>query len=176
MPPTEQGPHPTHSTFVVLENKTETSFKMNFLPMKGENPITSYCVVLMFKSAKMQWLVKEILVFWSIGYTFHGWWQRVWSCWLGQRMDVWFWINWWGGEWNCIRKWWQHCNVNCRNFSIFISFFLSHPNLAPLSPNTQKYLPGMKRVNLSHTAVKPRLTQGLLSDYHCWSLRFHQYS
>ena len=48
-------------------------------------------------------------------------------------MDVWFWVNWWEGQSNCIREWWQHCNVNCRNVSIFIGFFLSHPNFAPLS-------------------------------------------
>ena len=35
---------------------------MNFLPMKRGNSITSYGIVLMFKLAKIQWLVKEILV------------------------------------------------------------------------------------------------------------------
>ena len=40
----------------------------NFLPMKGENSITAYCVVLTFKLEKVPWLVKEILVFWSTGY------------------------------------------------------------------------------------------------------------
>ena len=51
-------------TFVVLEkhSQSETGFKTNFLPMKGENSITSYCVVLKFKSAKIEQLVKEILV------------------------------------------------------------------------------------------------------------------
>ena len=42
---------------------TETGFKTNFFPKKAENPITSYCIVLTFKSAKMPWLVIEILVF-----------------------------------------------------------------------------------------------------------------
>ena len=41
---------------------------MNFPPMKGENSITSYCVVVTFKSAKIRWLVKEILVFCNTGY------------------------------------------------------------------------------------------------------------
>ena len=36
--------------------------------MKGDNSITYSGVVLTFKSVKVQWLVKEILVFWSIGY------------------------------------------------------------------------------------------------------------
>ena len=44
-------------------SQTETRFKMNFLPMKGQNSITSYCIVLIFKLARMQWLVKEILFF-----------------------------------------------------------------------------------------------------------------
>ena len=50
-------------------SQTETGFKTNFLPMKGENSITSFCVVLTFKWAKIWCLVKEILVFcriWSI--------------------------------------------------------------------------------------------------------------
>ena len=38
--------------------------------MKGENSITSYCVVLMFKSAKIQWPVKEILVSEALGIYF----------------------------------------------------------------------------------------------------------
>ena len=63
-PPVERGPHSANSTFVVLENsQTETGFKTNFLPMKGENSITSHCVVLTFKSVEIQWLFKEILVF-----------------------------------------------------------------------------------------------------------------
>ena len=49
-------------------SKTETGFKMNFLPMKRENSNSSYCVVLTFKAVKIQWLVKEILVFWSPGH------------------------------------------------------------------------------------------------------------
>ena len=43
-------------------SETETGFKENFLAMKGENSITSYCVVVTFKSAKIEWQVKEILV------------------------------------------------------------------------------------------------------------------
>ena len=50
--------------------KTETSFKTNFLPMKRENSITSYCIVLTFKSAKIWWLVKEILVSEALGINF----------------------------------------------------------------------------------------------------------
>ena len=34
-----------------------------------------------------------------------------------------------------VRECWQYCNVNCQNVSIFIVFFLPHPNFAPLSPN-----------------------------------------
>ena len=41
---------------------------MNTLLMQGEISITSYCIVLTFKSVKMRWLVKEILIFLSIGY------------------------------------------------------------------------------------------------------------
>ena len=51
-----------NSTFVVLEN---SQLKINFLLMKGENFITSYCIVLSFKLAKIRWLVKMI-VFWSV--------------------------------------------------------------------------------------------------------------
>ena len=67
--PEERGPRSTNSTFVVLEkhSQTETGFKTNCLPMKGENCITSYCVVLSFKSAKLRWLVKKKRVFYSIG-------------------------------------------------------------------------------------------------------------
>ena len=39
-------------------SQTETGFKTNSLPMKGQNSITSYCMVLTFKSAKIWWLVK----------------------------------------------------------------------------------------------------------------------
>ena len=66
-------------------------------------------------------------------YTFHARWQRAWSWWLRRWMGAWFWINWGRGEWNCVREWWQHRKVNCQNVSIFIGFFLSHPNSAPLS-------------------------------------------
>ena len=48
-------------------SQTETGFKTNCLPMNGENCITSYCVVLSFKSAKLRWLVKKKRVFYSIG-------------------------------------------------------------------------------------------------------------
>ena len=37
--------------------------------MKGENSVTSCCVMLMFKLAKIRWLVKEILVLFKIGYS-----------------------------------------------------------------------------------------------------------
>ena len=36
--------------------------------MKGENSIISYGVILTFESAKILWLVTEILVFQSTGY------------------------------------------------------------------------------------------------------------
>ena len=35
---------------------------------------------------------------------------------------------------NCIREWWQHWNVYCRNESIFIGFFLLIPTLFLLAP------------------------------------------
>ena len=56
--------------FCCLEKhcQTETGFKINCLPTKGDNSITSYCIVLTFILAEIWWLVKEILVFWSIGY------------------------------------------------------------------------------------------------------------
>ena len=50
-------------------------------------------------------------------------------------MGAWFWINWGGGEWSCVRKWWQHSSVNCWNVNIFIGGFPPRPNFAPLSPN-----------------------------------------
>ena len=43
-------------------SETETGFKTHFLPMKGENSIVSYYIVLMFKSVEIRWLFKEILV------------------------------------------------------------------------------------------------------------------
>ena len=43
---------------------------MNFLPIKGENSITSYRIVLTFKLAKIRWLVKEILVSKAVGVYF----------------------------------------------------------------------------------------------------------
>ena len=88
-PPTEWGPHSaTRELYFCCLGKhsqTETGFETNFLPTKGENLITSYCIVLMFRSAKIWWLVKEILVSWSIGciYTFYGWWQSGIKLWTG---------------------------------------------------------------------------------------------
>ena len=29
-------------------------------------------------------------------------------------MGAGFWVNWRGGEWNCIREWWQCRSVNCK--------------------------------------------------------------
>ena len=51
-------------------SQTETSFKRNFLLMKGQNSITSYCIVLTFKLAKTWWLVKELLVSKALGVYF----------------------------------------------------------------------------------------------------------
>ena len=55
MPLAERGHHSTNSTVVVLENsQTETGFvKTNFLLMKGDNSIISFCLVLTFKSAEI---------------------------------------------------------------------------------------------------------------------------
>ena len=65
MPPCGMRPSFRKLCFCCLgkQSQTETGFKMNFLLMKGENPITSYCAVLVFKLMKMQWLLKDILVF-----------------------------------------------------------------------------------------------------------------
>ena len=43
----ERGPHSANSSFVAFENtaKLKPVSKMNFLPMKGEKPITSYCIL-----------------------------------------------------------------------------------------------------------------------------------
>ena len=67
--------HGTRTSFCKLyfcclgkHSQTETGFKTDFIQMKGVSSIPSYCVVLTFKSAKIWWLVKEIFVFWSIGY------------------------------------------------------------------------------------------------------------
>ena len=68
-------------------------------------------------------------------YTFHGWWHRAWCWWLGRWTGTWFWINWGGGKWRCVRERWQLCNVHCWNVSVFIGFFQPRPNFAPLSPN-----------------------------------------
>ena len=53
-----------NSAFVVLENtaKLKPVSKQTAIPMKGENSITSYSVVLTLKSSKIRLLVKEILV------------------------------------------------------------------------------------------------------------------
>ena len=59
-------------TLLLLFWKTQPNwnrFQTNFLQMKGENSITSYGINLTFKMEKIWWLVKEILVFWSIEYT-----------------------------------------------------------------------------------------------------------
>ena len=65
----EPGPHSANTYFGCLgkHSQTETGFKTNFLPMKGQN---SYCIVLTFKSEKILWLVKEILVSKALGIYF----------------------------------------------------------------------------------------------------------
>ena len=55
-------------------SQSETDYKTNFLLMKGENSTTSYCIVWMFKLAKILWLVKKKKTpkqkkfFWRVGY------------------------------------------------------------------------------------------------------------
>ena len=73
-PPAERGPPSRNSASVLLEkhSQTETGFKTNCLPVNGENSVNSYCVVLTFKSAKIQWLVKEILASEALG-TYFSW-------------------------------------------------------------------------------------------------------
>ena len=101
---TERGPCSTNSAFVVLENsQTETGFKTNFLPMKGENSITAYCIVLMFKQAKIWWQVKEILVSKALRIYFHWILTASVKMWLGWWVGAWFWINLGWGEWKCQR-------------------------------------------------------------------------
>ena len=86
--PVERGPHSGNSTFGVLEkhSHTETTFKMNGLLIKGENSNTSYCIVLMFKSAKMRWQVKEVLVSEALGIYF-SWIMMVSTKLMIQTMD-----------------------------------------------------------------------------------------
>ena len=47
--------HSFHELYFYCLGKqpNETGFKMNFLPMKGEILITSYCIILIFKLAKI---------------------------------------------------------------------------------------------------------------------------
>ena len=53
-------------------HQTETGLKTNCLPMKGENSITSHCIVFTFKWAKMWWLFKKSLVSEAFG-TYISW-------------------------------------------------------------------------------------------------------
>ena len=135
---------------------TKTGFKTNFLPMKGENSITSCCVVLTFKSAKSRLLVKEILVSEALGVYFS--WIMIASIKLMTRtMDGWLIMN------KLRRRRVKLCQrvmatlqckvSKCEHFDRFV--FLPHPSSAPLSPNitwareaTHSELRGTKRVNL----------------------------
>ena len=45
------------------------------------------------------------------------------------------WINWRGGEWNCIRQYWQYCDVNCWNWAFLSVSPAPWNNFAPRSPN-----------------------------------------
>ena len=122
----EQGPRSMNTTFVVLENSQfQTSSKMNCLLMKGENSITSDCVV---------WTVKEILVFWSIGYIYFSCMMTMSIKLMPRTKNGCLILNtlWRRRVKLCQRV---HCNVNCPNVSIFVRFFLHDPNFAPLSPN-----------------------------------------
>ena len=106
--PAARGTRPSFREldFCCLGNysNTETCFKTNFLPMKRVNSITSYCVVLTFESAKIRWLVREILVSEALEIYFS--WIIIASIkFMTRTMDecAWFWVNWGGGEWNCVR-------------------------------------------------------------------------
>ena len=114
-------------------SQTETGFKMNFLPMKGENAITSYCTVLTFKSVKIWWLVKAVLVFlkhwiyfsWMMTESIKLLTLTIDGCLILDKLVR--------RRGNCVRECRQYCSVNCWNMSIFIGFFWSHPNFAPLN-------------------------------------------
>ena len=106
--PAARGTRPSFREldFCCLGNysNTETCFKTNFLPMKRVNSITSYCVVLTFESTKIRWLVREILVSEALEIYFS--WIIIASIkFMTRTMDecAWFWVNWGGGEWNCVR-------------------------------------------------------------------------
>ena len=132
-------------------SKTETGFETNFLPVKGENSIISYCSVLTFISAKTWWLVKEILVSKALGIYFL--WILIASIKrLTQMMDGCLILNKLGSWRMRVREWWQHCSVNCGNVSIFIGFFMPYPNFAPLSPSIT--LGQGKRLNQNYLIQK----------------------
>ena len=51
----------------VIPHGTKIPHSMNsFLPMKEESTVASCCIVLMFKSAKVRWLVKEAVFSWMV--------------------------------------------------------------------------------------------------------------
>ena len=143
MLPTERGPHSTNSTFVVLANTAKlkpvskwTSF-LCFDVQIGRNTMASQRKI----SSK------------AVGVHFS--WIMIASIKLmTQTMDgCLFYIKWGGGEWKCVREWWQHCNVNCQNVSIFSGFSCPTPTLLLLAPillglrnATHLDLLGMERV------------------------------
>ena len=78
-------------------------------------------------------------------------------------MGAWFWINWGPGEWNCVREWLQHCNVNCWNVSIFIRFFMPCPDFAPLSLSPS-YLGQGKQLTQNYLVQKGLTLTNILSS------------
>ena len=64
MSPTEWGPcSADYVWFHGKLNQTETIFPTIFLSIKRDNSVTSCCIVLMFKSPKICWQTKEMLIF-----------------------------------------------------------------------------------------------------------------
>ena len=142
----EQGPHSAHSsTFVVLENTAKLKPVSKWTFFWWRERTLSLAITLFWCSNWRKYnVVKEILVFWSIGYIFlmddnskHK---------VDDSDDGWMLDsekNWGGGVWSL--------QSNCQNVSIFIVcfVFLPHPSFAPLSPSitwsrgkqlTQNYL------------------------------------
>ena len=136
--PAERGRQSTNSAFVVLENtaKLKPVSKQTFFQLRErESSITSYSVVLTFKSAKIQWVVKRNIKFSEALDLYFSWMMTASIKLLTRTMD------------GCLildklvrrrmklfREWWQHCKFSCLNVSIFIGFFLSHPDFALLAP------------------------------------------
>ena len=114
-------------------SQTETGFKMNFLPVKGEN---SNHILLCFdiQTGKNTMASERSISFLKHRIqTFHGWWQQ--KLLMTRMMDGCLsWINLGGEEWNLSQSDGDTAKFNCWTVSIFVQFFLSHTNFPPLRP------------------------------------------